>query len=188
MVRADHFETDVWFYNLAWTLVLEATQECECYDNRHFNTWFCKPVCSLPSFFYKPKAAGTKGAHSLIMLCTWEWDLQKPTNPNIQSIVHELPKWAREKSAGEKGVLHPPAQGLGALFRFSGTCFFPLWIHSPENLIIAFHLALINMRNEEPSLPSAFSPPTHYPWITHPLWILTLHRCRVAFLLGRRDP
>lgn len=125
---------------------------------------FCKLVLSLPSFSHLPEAAGTEGAYSLTMLCTWEWDLQKPTNPNIQGIVHELPKSAREESAGEKGVLQPPpVQGLGALFRFSGTCFFSLWIHSPENLIIAFHLALINMRNEETSLPSAFSPPTHYP-------------------------
>lgn len=69
---------------------------------------FCKPVLSFPSFSHLPEAAGTKEAHSLIILYTWEWDLQKPTNPNIQGIVHELPKAAREESAGETGVLQPP--------------------------------------------------------------------------------
>lgn len=69
---------------------------------------FCKPVLSLPSFSHLPEAAGTKEAHSLTILYTWEWDLQNPTNPNIQGIAHELPKSAREESAGEKAVLQPP--------------------------------------------------------------------------------
>lgn len=69
---------------------------------------FCKPVLSLPSFPHLPEAAGTKGAYSLTVFFTREWDLQKPTNPNIQGIVDELSKSAREESVGEKGVLQPP--------------------------------------------------------------------------------
>lgn len=44
-----------------------------------------------------PEAAGTKQAHSFTMPGTWEWDLIKTTNPNIQGVVHELPKLASEK-------------------------------------------------------------------------------------------